>query len=55
MTRTQVDTAVEGIRQELGQIEKGMNRSVESIEKEVRTLSSALQAEKQVLFQNFRG
>jgi len=39
--KMQVDTAVEGIRQELGQTKEGLIRSVESIENEVKTVSAA--------------
>jgi seryl-tRNA synthetase len=52
--KIQVDTAVEGIRQELGQTKEGLNRSVESIENEVRTVSAALQAEKQSTLSEFQ-
>jgi adenosyl cobinamide kinase/adenosyl cobinamide phosphate guanylyltransferase len=45
--KIKVDTVVESIRQELGQINEGLHKTVESIEKEVRTFSAALQAEKQ--------
>jgi hypothetical protein len=40
--KIQADTAVEGIRQELGQTKEGLNKSVESIANEVRTVSAAL-------------
>ena len=45
--KIKVDTVVESIRQELGQTKGKLNNSVESIENKVRTVSAALQAEKQ--------
>jgi len=50
----QVDTAVECIRQELGQTKEGLNKSVESIANEVRTVSATLQAEKQSTLSEFQ-
>jgi len=52
--KIQVDTTVECIRQELGQTKEGLNRSAESIENEVRTVSAALQAEKQSTLSEFQ-
>jgi uncharacterized protein YoxC len=52
--KIQVDTAVGGIRQELGQAKEGLNKSVESIADEVRTVSAALQAEKQSTLPEFQ-
>jgi hypothetical protein len=52
--KMQVDTAVEGIRQELGQTKEGLNRSAESIDNEVKTVSAALQAEKQSTLSEFQ-
>jgi hypothetical protein len=52
--KIEVDTAVEGIGQELGQTKEGLNRSVESIENEVSTVSAALQAEKESTLSEFQ-
>jgi hypothetical protein len=50
----QVDTVVEGIRQEVGQAKEGLNKSVKSIADEVRTVFAALQAEKQRTLSEFQ-
>ena len=52
--KMQVDTAVEGIRQELRQTKEGLNRSVESTENEVKTVPAALQFEKQSTLSEFQ-
>jgi len=45
--KVRVDTAVEGIRQELGQTKEGLNKGIESLTNEVRTVTDTLQTERQ--------
>ena len=40
-------TAVEGIRQELGQTKEGLNKGIESLANEVRTVTDTVQTERQ--------
>jgi uncharacterized protein YoxC len=49
-----VDRVLEDIRQELGQTKEGLNSSVESVANNVRTVSAALQAEKQSSLSEFK-
>jgi len=41
------NTAVEGIRQELGQTKEGLNKGIESLANEVRTVTDTLETERQ--------
>jgi hypothetical protein len=53
--KIQADTAIDAIRQGLGQTKEGLDRSVEGITNETRAVSAALQFEKKYSFRISEG